>query len=313
MTTTATRRELYDGLTSPLRGEPTEPPALPTLWRTGEAWRGRVEAAQRSGAVARVRRGIYGPPAALGTGDEAALLAAIVAVDSRMSTPFAFSHRSAGALAGLWVPARHDAVVEVTQAGPISSPAHADLTLRRYRSDLPDDEVRDFLGLPVTSVERTAVDCARTLPLARALAVVDSALVLGADRGEMDRILHRLRGRRGIRAAREIVALGSDAVGSPAESVVRAEIVAAGLPAPSTLVVVDTPGGPYELDMGWIDRRVGVEVHGRAKYLRGADPVAEAVRREHVFEADWSVVDVRTGQPVWQYLPRIRRALAARS
>ncbi|TGO06198.1 hypothetical protein SERN_0390 [Serinibacter arcticus] len=306
------RRELYDGLTSPVRGEPIAPPTLPTLWRTGEAWRGRVEAAQRSGRAERVRRGLYGPPSSPAAGDDA-LLAAIVAVGSRMSTAFAISHRSAGLLAGLWVPPRHDAVVEVTQVGPISSTAHADVTLRRYRSDLPHDEIRDFLGLPVTSVERTAVDCARTLPLARALAVVDSALVIGADRGEMERILHRLRGRRGVRAAREIVALGQPTVGSPAESVVRAEIVAAGLPVPSTLVVVDTPGGAFELDMGWIDQKVGVEVHGRGKYLRGADPVSEAVRREHVFEAGWSVVDVRTGQPAWHYLPRVRRALEARA
>lgn len=307
-------RPAWDGLTSPTRGFPVAPPTFPQVWRYRTESVGRVVGARRRGELEEVRRGVFllddgGPaPTSLPGPDASAELVAIAGVEKRLSTWYAFSHRTAAVVLGLWA-GPWDGRVEVTQESVPSGKVADPRGLVRHRGSLPPADLRQMNGFAVTSVERTAVDCARALSLAAALPVVDSALLIGASAARMEDLLIAAGGKRGVRGAREVLRLATGRIGSPAESVVRARVVADGLPEPETLIRVRTAGGTYEVDMGWSDLRVGIEVHGRGKYRDGADPLAEAQRRELLHVAGWLIIDVRTGQRPAEYLARVRTAL----
>lgn len=301
-------REAWAGLRSPSRGFPVIRPTMPELFRYREAWRGRLEEAARSGAVEQVRRGVHLAREVEPHPELDRELVAIAAVGRRLRTWYLLSHRTAGRALGLWVP-RWDGKIHVTQESVPSGKRVADGGLVRHCAKIPVMDCRTVDGMAVTSVERTAVDCARSLPMVQALPVVDSALVIGADRAVMDRMLQEAAGGRGVRAARDTVSLATARSGSPAESVVRARIVMDGLPEPETLLRVLTVAGEVEVDLGWEELKLGIEVHGKGKYAGGADPYAEAVRRENLNRAGWRIIDVRTGQRPAVYLSRIRTAL----
>lgn len=298
---TADYPDVWDGLRQPSRGYPVAPPPMPHLVRWREPLRDRIRGAQRREEVTTVRRGVY-----LSATDpqQDRELAAIAAVLARLITPFALTHTSAARVTGLWTPV-WDGVVHVSQASKPSGRSSRDPGLRRHRRHLEPGVLRTRHGLVLTSVELTAVDCALIMPTPRALPIVDSALLIGGDKDEMLRLLGARTGQRGVAGARATVLLATARIGSPAESRVRARIV---LPEPSTLIDVETEIGRLEIDLGWPDLRVGIEVHGRGKYRAGADPVAEAVRRQALFDAGWRIVEIRTGETPAEYLPRVRRA-----
>ncbi|PWD50339.1 hypothetical protein C8046_06395 [Serinibacter arcticus] len=291
---------------APRRGYPVLTPTLPSLVRFRGCWAGRIEAV-RSELIG-VRRGVF-----VTAGDAAPdpELLAIAAVEKRLTTEYAFSHRTAARLSGLWVPP-WDGSVHITQGAKPAGQGRGDRTLVRHHVDLPDGDLRTVSGLVVTSLELTAVDCARDLTCVQALPVVDSALLVGADKDVMQARLAGSVGGRGVRAARETVDLATGRIGSPAESRVRARVVMDGLPRPQTLIRVATPDGPLEVDLGWEEVKVGIEVHGRGKYSSGADPFDEAVRRERLFDVGWAILDVRTDQRSADYLARTRTALRRR-
>lgn len=303
---TADHPDVWDGLTPPARGYPVTRPAMPALARWSRPFRGRVQGALNRSEVTPLRRGVYLRADERQRDPE---LVAVAAVGERLTTPHAVSHASAARVIGLWTPI-WDGVVHVSQEVRPSGQASKDASLRRHHRHLAPEVLRTGHGLVLTSVEQTAVDCALSMAMPQALPIVDSALLIGADREEMVRILDALAGRRGVSGARATVLTGTAQIGSPAESRVRARIVMAGMPEPETLIPVETELGGFELDIGWRERRVAIEVHGRGKYRTGADPVAEAVRRQALFDAGWRVVEIRTGESPAEYLPRIRRALA---
>ena len=129
-----------------------------------------------------------------------------------------------------------------------------------HRRDLGRGDV--IAAHPVTSVGRTCLDCFRELPLRDAVALGDSAL--RKRRATHDQLIGAARALKGngsaaARAAAELLDPKSESV---LESAGRVEMYLAGLPAPETQVVVQTPLGPRRLDFLFREAGVGVETDG---------------------------------------------------
>jgi hypothetical protein len=118
-----------------------------------------------------------------------------------------------------------------------------------------------------TTVRRTALDLACTGSRATALSRLDAlAREHHLDLGLLVADAHAVRGRRGIRQARELLPLVDGRAESPRESMLRLAVHDAGLPAPTPQLEVRDAGGRFlaRLDLGWEEERVGVEYDGAA-------------------------------------------------
>jgi very-short-patch-repair endonuclease len=132
--------------------------------------------------------------------------------------------------------------------------------VRIHRRDLGRGDL--IAAQPVTSVERTCLDCFRLLPLRDAVALGDSAL--RKRRVTRDQLIAAACGLRGAgsAAARAAASLLDPKSESVLESAGRVEMHLAGLPAPETQVVVQTPLGQRRLDFLFRQAGVGVETDG---------------------------------------------------
>lgn len=186
--------------------------------------------------------------------------------------------------------------VDVNQ--PFTQRRSPDARIRRHHSVIPEDQLEVVDGIPVTTLARTVVDCARALPAHRALVIADSAVRAGLREHDVHRCVESLRGGRGIRRARWLLTLVDGGSESPGETLTRLALIEAGLPRPVTQVPVHTAEGMRYGDMGWPDRRVLVEFDGRVKYADGhgsggaAALIAEKRRQEAIEDAGWIVLRV---------------------
>ncbi|WP_402469634.1 hypothetical protein [Isoptericola aurantiacus] len=223
----------------------------------------RLRAAFAAGDLDRVRRGAYRAP--LGARGPAAdrmrALDRVRAVDRQLRSRHVFSHGTAALLHGapLWrLPDRVHVLVRSAPSGR-SAP---DIARRR---GLPEHAVT-ARGLPATTLVRTVVDCALTLPPLDALVVADWAIASGMSPEDALRELARPRRRNGTARARWVLEHADGGAESPWETWVRYLALRAGLPRPRT----QAPVGRYRCDLGWPDLGVLVEFDGRVKYTDGA-------------------------------------------
>jgi len=249
-----------------------------------------------------VGRGQYAgpPPAEAGTAlqREQRVLARIVAASRTLHTDYCFSHESAALLHGLGV-YRLAEEVHVSQAWKPKVRRERGTTLRRHPIDVPArDRTTTATGLPVTTLERTMVDCARWLPGERGLVVADSGLRAGADRRVAASVLAEAAGRPGVRQARRILELADARSESVGESRLRWTLHSAGVEVPSLAVAVETWRGTVWVDAGWPDLKVGIEFDGAVKYSGGeyGDPrerlLTEKRRHDALTEAGWTILRV---------------------
>lgn len=268
-----------------------------------------------SGQLARVRRGAYSAPnPAAGAGRRASheARARIAAVHAQLRLPFVFSHESAALIWGLDL-IRWSGRTHVVQESRPSS--RNDPLVVRHLVRLTPAERTTVRGLPVTTLARTVLDCARTLSGDASLVVADCAARNGLDLDEVRRLLPGARGTRGVVAARDLLELVDGGAASPGESMTRWALLDAGLPRPATQVAVPTRLGTFALDLGWPEHRVGVEFDGLVKYSgafgrTGTDAVFAEKRRQDAIEAEgWRLLRV-----TWQDLrdgPEIAARAAA--
>lgn len=193
---------------------------LPTILRAREThWRD-LRQGRSDGRVERVRRGFYVTVSRDRPAWEVARdreLAAIAAAAAALSCAYAFSHTTAARLLGLstgpW-----DGVVHITTRRRHGSTARAGV--QRHFSADPPTEFGAVGGLTTTIVERTIIDCARTLHPREALIVADSGLRRLAQMNRFERIESEQR-QHSVRSA--LLALVEHGVGRP--GFVRAGIV----------------------------------------------------------------------------------------
>ena len=279
-----------------------KPRRVPPAYLTSEFARSTARAALRSGEYTSVRRGAVVPAFERGdhwADEEARLLAAIASVERKLTNGAVFSHVSAALLHGLWVRRLPDKP-QVTQRYKPNS--HGSATLRRHCAELPAEDVTTLGALRVTTIERTIVDCARTMHPRDALVIADSGMraLIGADRRTRVEDAPRVAALRsrlldmvgqgpghGRRRARAVIEAADPYSESPMETELRWIAVSRGLPAPTAQLEVLTRGGTFYVDLGWrwrVRRPDGTvvvltlvaEYDGEVKYLPDGGLVADA-------------------------------------
>jgi hypothetical protein len=294
---------------------------IPAVALALEHNRNKLAAAARTGDVLRVRRGAYCTPDEIrvegpsGAPREARkkALARARALHSQLRAKHVFSHATAALLLGclVWTTPRETHIYQHYRAS-----GHAADDVRRYSWTLAPDDIIDAADLPVTSLARTVVDCARTMHPLEALVIADSALALGADRAELLALLNAQTGRRGIQQARLVIELADAGPQSAWETWVRYELLRAGLPRPTTQMRVETDAGLFHTDLGYEQWALGIEFDGQVKYRPdgvrpGHDPaqeyLAEKARADAIRRAGVTLENVSASdkQDVQTMLDRI--------
>jgi hypothetical protein len=157
-----------------------------------------------------------------------------------------------------------------------------------------DDEVQTVNGVVVTTPARTALDIACHYPFDSAVAAIDAlARATKLEVAHVEALAERYRGRRGIRAALEVLGLVDPGAESPQETRVRLLLIRAGFPRPETQLPVYDEFGQLvaQLDMGWRDVMVGVDYEGKHHWKTPQQIRRDIRRHELVTELGW--IDVR--------------------
>lgn len=163
------------------------------------------------------------------------------------------------------------------------------------RSDaLAGDEITVRNGIAVTTPARTAYDIGRRLRLPEALIHLDAlARATRVDGTDVDRIAQRHSGARGIVQLRRALLLMDAGSESPYETRTRLVLVNAGLPRPSTQIVVRANGAfVARIDMGWESWRVGVEFDGAQHWTDPAQRTRDIDRLAELEALNWRIVRV---------------------
>jgi len=139
--------------------------------------------------------------------------------------------------------------------------------IRTHRFRLDPTEITTYLGLPVTSIARTALDVAAQDRSDRVDELLDKALLDGwYDHDEMLSLVARRAGQRGMGVLRERITHLNDApprFRSRAERRAREHIGNGSLVVPVVNAWFPTVGGHgYELDLWWPALRLDVEIDG---------------------------------------------------
>lgn len=260
----------------------------------------RIAAAVRAGELVRVRRGSFITAETWNRQrPEQQHLAQVLAARSGPSLrDSVFSHTSAAVVHGLPLVGALPQRLHVTGA----SHTRRLPDLSRHVEPLADDDVCLVDGIRVTTLERTAYDLARTLPLPGAVAVVDAALArVGGDPRRFnhtasDELRARLLARaaasdRGVVQARFVLAFANGLASGAIESLGRLRAHELGFRKFHLQVPVPAP----DSRMFWVDLRLEeaatwVEFDGFVKLsdermLTGRTP-AQAAREEKERE-DW--------------------------
>jgi hypothetical protein len=149
-------------------------------------------------------------------------------------------------------------------------------------------------GRPATAPAWTAIEVARGLRRARALATLDAALRSGTcGRDELRRSVEQQSGRRGVVTARELLAVASPFAESPMESEARLVMIDGGMPSPVLQYeVVDLQGCVWRLDFAWPELRVAAEYDG-VEWHSGPDAFVRDRRRSSALqELGWLIVPI---------------------
>jgi hypothetical protein len=205
------------------------------------------------GALRRVVRGVYAAPGASPDRERALLL--------RSPPGSVLGLHSAGRRYGL--PVLPDPRVHVVVPPGVAVPLIKGVAA--HASVLPIREPVWVDGVPCVPPARCAVDLARVLRRADALPVLDAVLRTELCSGDdLVREVRRHDRLRGVRQARELVALADPRAECVQETQLRLLLLDARLPAPvPQLWIPDDDGIPlYRVDLGYDDERVAVEYDG---------------------------------------------------
>lgn len=158
--------------------------------------------------------------------------------------------------------------------------------------ELPAEHVTQQLGVRVTTLPRTALDCARWLPRYEAVAALDQFLRRGVTADELTTMARDLPGYRGNKRLREIVRLSDRGAASPGESWIRVAVMKSGLPRPLTQVPVMGEGGRWlYVDLGYPEFRVGLEYDGERHHTGSEARAHDARRRTWLTkEMGWEII-----------------------
>lgn len=227
------------------------------LWRTDALMRkltvARIRTRLDREELHRVRRGVY---ANKPCGDDDELRALML----RLPDGAMLARQSAARRHGFGV--LRDDLIHIQLPAGVPKPRLPGVVV--HRTVLPAQPV--FVeGLPCVPAARCAVDLARAVRRLDALPVLDAALRSGLV--TQDELLAEVAAHsalRGVRQARQLIPLADGRAECRQESQLRLILIDGGLPPPEPqLWVADRFGIPlYRLDLGYRERRVGIEYDG---------------------------------------------------
>ena len=162
--------------------------------------------------------------------------------------------------------------------------------------DLLPTEITELDGIAVTTPIRTVCDLACLRGRYRAIGVLDEfRRKFGFSVRELEAMLPRYVGRRGVSQLRELIPLSTHEADSQPESWCRLMIHDDGLPMPSPQVWVDVPGwGRAKIENAYERLRAAVEYDGPEFHTSDEDREHDAARRDALRrQLDWHVIVVR--------------------
>lgn len=186
-----------------------------------------------------------------------------------------------------------------------------------HRERLEDDEVCVVRGIPATTPARTAYDLGRRESLTRAVVRLDAlANATGLKPDDVDALIERHRGARGLVQLREAVDLMDGGAESPQETRTRLLLISAGFPRPETQILVCDEYGYFigRIDMGWREWKVGVEYDGPQHWTDPGQHARDIDRLAELQAEGWIIVrvsrDILRSRPD-VFLARVRDAMRA--
>ncbi|MGF2944648.1 type IV toxin-antitoxin system AbiEi family antitoxin [Mycobacterium sp. Lab-001] len=186
-----------------------------------------------------------------------------------------------------------------------------------WEERIEPDEIAVVDGMRVTTPARTALDLARRCRLGMAVAAIDALVQATAVKTtDVELLVDRYRGRRGMKAARAALARVDGGAQSPKETWVRLLLASAGFPPPRTQIPVLSEWGWAEayLDMGWEDIKVAVEYDGDQHRSSRAQYVKDIRRLEMLDQRyGWVVVRVVAEDHPADIIRRVGAARASRA
>lgn len=249
------------------------PKELPTVLLSRELGKNATRQAASAGLV-QVAHGVFVDPLDDDEPpwhkEEHLALARVAGVVRRTTARPVFSHRTAALLHGLWL-VDDDTRVHTSQRRQPSRTVPG--RVRHVRNLAPGD-ITEVNGLRTTTIERTIVDCAKTMHPKHALVVADSGMraLISPRRNSPRRTAKEaadLRARlfamveegdrRNLRRARAVVTWADPLSESPYETVLRWIAASRGLPRPTLQPRYEIDGYVYYPDMRW---RLPVTEHG---------------------------------------------------
>ncbi len=133
---------------------------------------------------------------------------------------------------------------------------------------------------------------------------------------DIELLVDRYKGRRGIKAARAAIELIDGGAQSPKETWLRLLLISAGFPRPQTQIAVRNEWGWAEayLDMGWEDIKVAVEYDGD-QHRSSRTQYVKDIRRLEMLEQryGWIVVRVIAEDRPDDIIRRVAEARARRA
>lgn len=166
------------------------------------------------------------------------------------------------------------------------------------RDTLLAGETIQLLGLPVTTIERTAFDLARRGSPGVAVERLDAlARATNFELGDVLAVAAahpRVRGRQRVPGLLDLVDAGAQ---SPKETWLRLLLIRAGFPRPRTQIPVLGPDGypRYFLDMGWEEFMVAAEYDGEQHRTDPEQYRGDVVRSEYIDGLGWRRIRVLAG------------------
>ncbi len=175
-----------------------------------------------------------------------------------------------------------------------------------HRGKLQPEEVSVVHGIPATTPARTAFDLGCRKGLTTAIIRVDAlANATGLAPVEVEKVAAGRKGARGIVQLRQVLDLMDGGAESPQETRTRLLLIRAGLPKPTTQIVVrDDFGEPFaRIDMGYEDCLVGVEYDGPQHWTDPARRTADIDKYAELAPRGWRIV--RVSSELLRYRERV--------
>jgi hypothetical protein len=184
-----------------------------------------------------------------------------------------------------------------------------------HRDELLDDEVQTVGGVPATTPARTAFDLGRRSGLETAVIRLDAlANTTRLQRCELEALIDRHRGVRGLVQLREAVDLMDSGAESPQETRTRLVLIDAGLPRPMTQIIVrgNFGGRKYaKVDMGYEEFKVGVEYDGEHHWTNSGQYAYDIDRHAELLARGWRIIRVSADMLRYRRQVIVQRVCAA--